>query len=124
MELSTLLDQDSRPWGEWRVVDVAAGYQVKRITVIPGQRLSLQSHRHRAEHWIVVAGEATCEVEGQVVLARAGESVDVPVGALHRLSNASDRPLVVVEVQRGDYLGEDDIVRHEDDYGRRTAPLP
>ena len=112
------LDSEQRPWGSWHVIDVADGYKIKRIHVMPGQRLSLQSHTHRSEHWVVIAGEATCEIDGRVVTAHHGESVDVPQGALHRLSNQGTEELVIVEVQLGGYTGEDDITRHEDDYGR------
>ncbi len=112
------LDHEDRPWGSWHVVDVAAGYKIKRINVDPGSRLSYQTHRHRSEHWIVVAGVATCTVDGRTWTAGPGESVDVPVGVAHRLANAGTEPLVVVEVQRGPYTGEDDIERLDDDYGR------
>jgi mannose-6-phosphate isomerase len=109
---------DERPWGSWHVLDEGPGYKVKRIVVRPHQRLSLQSHRQRAEHWVVASGTATCVVEDETVELKAGGSIDVPLGAVHRIANAHDDQLVVIEVQRGDYLGEDDIVRLDDDYGR------
>ena len=118
-----MLDWEERPWGSWHVIDEAAGYKVKRLQVKAGSRLSLQSHRHRCEHWVVVSGVARCHVDGTVSTARAGDSVDVPVGARHRLENPGPAPLVIVEVQRGSYTGEDDIVRYEDDYGRDTATV-
>jgi mannose-6-phosphate isomerase len=111
-------ESQDRPWGSWHVLDVGDGYKVKRIQVLPGSRLSYQSHDHRSEHWVVIRGTATCTVDGAVTVAHAGESVDVAVGAKHRLANEGPEPLVIVEVQRGDYTGEDDITRYEDDYGR------
>ena len=113
-----VLESEERPWGSWHVIDVADGYKIKRIHVAPGQRLSLQSHEHRSEHWVVIQGEATCEIGGVTKLVVHGESVDVPLGAQHRLANHGDVELVIVEVQLGSYTGEDDITRHQDDYGR------
>ena len=112
------LDSEQRPWGAWYVLDEGNGYKVKRIEVTPGQRLSYQTHAQRAEHWYVIHGTATCLVDGEEIVATVGESVEVPLGAAHRISNLHDEELVIIEVQRGDYLGEDDIVRLEDDYGR------
>jgi mannose-6-phosphate isomerase len=112
------LDWEERPWGSWHVIDVEPGYKVKRIHVRPGCRLSYQTHEHRSEHWVVVAGTATCVIDGAVHLAGPGESVDVGQGAKHRLANEGSEELVIVEVQLGHYTGEDDIVRLEDDYGR------
>jgi mannose-6-phosphate isomerase len=109
---------DVRPWGSWEVLDEGLGYKVKRLVVKPRQRLSYQTHAYRAEHWVVVSGRATCVLDGVVRQARPGDYVDVPVGAAHRLMNDQDEPLVVIEVQRGLYTGEDDIVRLQDDYGR------
>ena len=107
-----------RPWGSWEVLDEAPGYKVKRITVLPGQRLSYQTHVHRAEHWVVVSGKASCVIDGEESYAGLGDCVEVPVGAAHRIVNREDEVLVIIEVQRGEYTGEDDIVRLEDDYGR------
>jgi mannose-6-phosphate isomerase-like protein (cupin superfamily) len=113
-----VLDSEQRPWGSWHVIDVADGYKIKRIHVNPGARLSLQSHEHRSEHWVVIHGVATCEVDGIEHVVGAEESIDVPLGAKHRLANEGETELVIVEVQRGAYTGEDDISRFEDDYGR------
>ena len=110
-----------RPWGSWHVLDEGAGYKVKRIEVRPHERLSYQTHARRSEHWTVVRGTATCLVDGETVEIPCGGALDVAVGAAHRISNLHDEDLVVIEVQRGDYLGEDDIVRLEDDYGRLEA---
>jgi mannose-6-phosphate isomerase-like protein (cupin superfamily) len=113
---------ERRPWGCWQVLDSGNGYKVKRIEVDPQQRLSYQIHELRSEHWVVVSGVATCTIDGRTVVARAGETVDVPVGAAHRIANAHDELLVIIEIQRGAYTGEDDIVRLQDDYGR-SRPL-
>lgn len=118
------LESEARPWGTWHVIDVDHGYKIKRIHVDPGRRLSYQTHHYRSEHWVVVFGIATCTIEDEVLVAGPGESVDVPQGARHRLANEGDQELVIVEVQRGGYTGEDDIHRVEDDYGRSAlAPL-
>ncbi|HEY0888878.1 MAG TPA: phosphomannose isomerase type II C-terminal cupin domain [Nocardioides sp.] len=114
-------ERDSRPWGTWQVLDEGDGFKVKRITVLPGARLSYQTHEHRAEHWVVARGRATCVIDGETVAAGVGECIDVPVGAAHRIGNAEDTELVIIEVMRGPYLGEDDIVRLEDDFGRAGA---
>ncbi len=108
-----------RPWGSYEVVDSGPGFQVKRLTVNPGAALSLQMHRHRAEHWVVVAGAAKVTRGDEVFSLSENESTYVPRGARHRLENPGDTPLEVIEVQTGAYLGEDDIVRFQDDYGRR-----
>lgn len=107
-----------RPWGSFASLEQGPGFQVKRITVAPGQKLSLQYHHHRAEHWTVVAGTARVTVDDTVQDLQANESVFIPLGAVHRLENPGDDPVEVIEVQCGDYLGEDDIVRLEDTYGR------
>jgi mannose-6-phosphate isomerase len=109
---------EERPWGTYTVLDEGDGYKVKRIEVRPGKRLSYQRHSRRAEHWVVVTGEARVTLDGREVTVRVGEAIDVPVGAAHRVENPGPAPLVFVEVQLGDYLGEDDIVRLQDDFGR------
>lgn len=98
--------------------DEMAGHKVKRITVRPGKRLSLQYHRKRAEHWIVVSGTGLVTVDGRELGLGPGESVDIPRQAPHRIENIGDEPLVFIEIQQGEYFGEDDIVRIEDDFGR------
>ena len=107
-----------RPWGRFAVLDDAAGYKVKRLEVDPERRLSYQKHAARAEHWTVVRGEAHVTLDGREVDLGPGQSIDVPMGAAHRLENRRGERLVVIEVQRGRYLEEDDIVRLEDDFGR------
>jgi mannose-1-phosphate guanylyltransferase/mannose-6-phosphate isomerase len=110
-----------RPWGNYQMLDLGERFQVKRIVVNPGGRLSLQRHRQRAEHWIVVRGTARVTIGDEVRDLRENESIDVPMGAVHRLENPAKVPLEVIEVQTGDYLGEDDIVRLDDDYSRKPG---
>lgn len=113
-----LAPTETRPWGAFYVLDEGPGFKVKRIVVTPGGRLSLQSHRHRAEHWVVVSGEATVTVGEAVLTLTRGDSVDIALGERHRLENFGRTDVEVVEVQFGDYLGEDDIIRYEDVYAR------
>jgi mannose-1-phosphate guanylyltransferase / mannose-6-phosphate isomerase len=111
--------EEQRPWGSFRVLHEGPGFKVKEIVVAPGGRLSLQSHEHRAEHWVVVAGTAQVTVDDDVVTLAPNQSVHVPLGARHRMENPGEVPMRLIEVQCGDYLGEDDIIRYEDVYGRR-----
>ena len=107
-----------RPWGTYEVIDSGASFQVKRITVNPGARLSLQMHHHRAEHWIVASGTALVTCGDREFPLKAGEATFIPLGARHRLENPGDVPLQIIEAQLGAYLGEDDILRFDDNYGR------
>lgn len=107
-----------RPWGNYESIDNAERFQVKRITVNPGEQLSLQKHHHRAEHWIVVNGTALVTCDGKEFLLSENESTYIPIGAMHRLENPGKIPLELIEVQSGAYLGEDDIERFDDKYGR------
>jgi len=107
-----------RPWGDYESIDEGHRFQVKRITVKPGEKLSLQMHYHRAEHWVVVKGTAIVECNGEEKLLTENQSTFIPIGATHRLTNPGKVPLELVEVQSGAYVGEDDIVRFEDTYGR------
>jgi mannose-6-phosphate isomerase len=104
--------------GSYVVLAEGDRYEVKTIEARPGQRLSYQRHQRRAEHWLVVSGQGVVSLDGSTIEALAGHSVDVPRGAAHRIQNTGSVPLVFVEVQHGDYFGEDDIVRLDDDYGR------
>lgn len=113
-----ILPRDYRPWGWYESLTVGPRFQVKRIVVHPGQALSLQSHHHRAEHWIVVEGTARVTIDDDVNLVSENQSVYIPLGALHRLENPGKLPLTLIEVQTGAYLGEDDIVRYDDRYAR------
>ncbi len=107
-----------RPWGSFTSLEAGEGFQVKRLTVNPGKRLSLQSHIHRSEYWVVVRGKAMITVGEEEFLRHKGESAFIPRGAIHRLENPGEELLEVIEVQNGSYLGEDDIIRYEDDFGR------
>jgi mannose-1-phosphate guanylyltransferase/mannose-6-phosphate isomerase len=110
--------KDHRPWGWFETLTVRGRFQVKRIFVKPGAALSLQSHHHRSEHWIVVEGTAKVTVDEDTKLVEEGQSVYVPLGAVHRMENPGKVPMVLIEVQTGVYLGEDDIVRYSDEYNR------
>ena len=112
---------ENRPWGSWHILDEGEGYKVKRIVVSSGSRLSLQKHEFRAEHWFVVSGTATCTIGEDTVVLAPGDATDIAIGQAHRIANQGDETLVIIEVQRGSYTGEDDIVRLEDDYGRAGA---
>ena len=106
------------PWGSWEVLVEADGYKVKRIIVSPGKRLSYQRHFKRGEHWYGVMGEGVVIIDDQRTPVVPGQAIDIPCLAAHRAVNEGDAPFVFIEVQRGEYLGEDDIERLEDDYGR------
>mgnify|MGYP001255502630 CR=1 FL=1 len=110
--------EDQRPWGFYRVLSDQSDHKVKQITVWPGRRLSLQSHQRRAEHWIIISGLARVTVNNRHHDLCARDAVDIPLGAAHRIQNTGTGPLVFIEVQQGDYFGEDDITRLEDDFGR------
>ena len=110
--------EEHRPWGSYKVLETNGPYKIKRVTVRPERRLSLQLHHHRSEHWIVVSGTAEVELDGEVRLLAKGESTFVKTGQRHRLGNPGRIPLEVIEVQIGEYLEEDDIVRFEDEFGR------
>ena len=109
---------DRRPWGSYTVLEEGRNFKVKRIEVLPGKRLSYQKHAQRAEHWFVIEGTAKVTLDDRDVLIAAGEAIDIPVGSAHRVENPGAEDLIFIEVQRGSYLGEDDIVRLEDDFGR------
>lgn len=112
------LEHGERPWGSYQVLDENSSYKIKRIEVIPGERLSLQKHHHRSEHWIVVSGTALVTCGDQQRVVNVNESTFIPIGHQHRLENPGKIPLVIIEVQSGEYLGEDDIIRFDDDYDR------
>ncbi|EOU2901763.1 sugar phosphate nucleotidyltransferase [Escherichia coli] len=113
-----IADEDYRPWGKYDSIDTGSRYQVKRLTVKPGESISLQMHHHRAEHWIVVAGAAQVTINEQTKLLGENESIYIPVGSTHCLENPGKIPLELIEIRSGSYLGEDDIVRFADKYGR------
>ena len=107
-----------RPWGSYDAVDQGERFQVKRIKVKPGAKLSIQMHHHRAEHWVVVAGTAKVTIDDKTQLVTENQSVYIPIGAVHSLENPGKMDLHLIEVQSGAYLGEDDIVRFQDNHGR------
>ena len=115
---ATAFARDHRPWGWFERLALGSRFQVKRIVVKPGAALSLQSHLHRAEHWIVVEGTARVTIGERVELVSENQSVYIPLGEKHRLETPGKQPMVLIEVQTGSYLGEDDIIRHEDLYAR------
>ncbi|MFY7939921.1 MAG: cupin domain-containing protein, partial [Burkholderiaceae bacterium] len=119
-EEQTLHRKVHRPWGWYDSIDEGGRFKVKRIQVKPGASLSLQKHNHRAEHWIVVKGTAEITNGDKVILLTENQSTYIPLGEVHRLTNPGTIPLEIIEVQSGSYLGEDDIVRFEDRYGRKT----
>jgi mannose-6-phosphate isomerase-like protein (cupin superfamily) len=112
------LEHDERPWGSYDVLADSDDHKVKRLVVQPGRRLSYQRHERRAEHWFFVAGRGAVTVDGERTEIGPGDAVDIPVRAAHRIECVGDVPLVFIEIQRGDYFGEDDIERLEDDFGR------
>lgn len=112
------LEQRKTPWGVWRVLFKGHGFQVKHITVAPGHRFSLQYHRRRFEHWIIAAGRGKLTAGTGTRIVKTGDRIFIPTLRKHRLHNIGRTPLVFIEVQQGSYLGEDDIIRLQDDYGR------
>ena len=110
----------NRPWGNYTVLEEDhEGFKIKRIEVAPGARLSLQSHSHRSEHWVVVSGTATVTNGEDIITVQKNQSTYIPIGTKHRLENRGREPLHIVEIQVGEYLGEDDIQRFDDNYGRK-----
>lgn len=113
------MEHDERPWGSYTVLDEGEGYKVKRIEVLPGKRLSYQRHARRAEHWFMVQGQAVVTLNDVEHPLGPGEAIDIPLGAAHRIGNRGTERVIFIEVQQGDYLGEDDIERLQDDFGRK-----
>ncbi|MEO8648172.1 MAG: phosphomannose isomerase type II C-terminal cupin domain [Acidobacteriota bacterium] len=109
---------ENRPWGSFTVLDEGENYKVKRLEVLPGKRLSYQRHAHRTEHWFVVQGTAKVTLNDLEFLVNAGSAQDIPAGAAHRICNDTNENLILIETQTGDYFGEDDIERLDDDFGR------
>lgn len=112
------MEHDVRPWGEYWVLEEAKSHKVKRISVNPGSRLSLQYHNHRAEIWTIVSGIGTITINDEIKDYTTGNVVQIPLGVNHRIENRTNEPVVFIEVQYGTYFGEDDIIRVEDDYNR------
>jgi mannose-6-phosphate isomerase len=115
------MERGERPWGTYTVLEENRNYKIKRIEVNPGQRLSLQRHHHRSEHWIVVSGTAKVTCGAKESIININESTFIPIGVNHRLENPGIIPLIIIEVQSGEYLGEDDIIRFDDDYQRSSG---
>lgn len=113
--------KDTRPWGTWEVLDAGDGYCVKKICVTPGNILSLQLHHYRAEHWIIVHGEALVTLGDDKIVKKANESVYIPAETKHRIQNNTQQDMEFIEIQTGENLDENDIVRFEDSYGRAPA---
>lgn len=111
-------ERGERPWGRWQVLDLQSHVVVKKLLVVPGGRISLQRHNHRTERWTVTEGVATVRLDDVVTRLKVGQSIMIPCGSLHRLSNDGDVNLALIEIQIGDFLSEDDIERFKDDYGR------
>ena len=115
---SSELQSASPPWGRWEVLLSQPTYKVKRVIVLPGKRLSYQKHSKREELWNIVEGQALVTLDDKEIRFECGQSINISKGSLHRISNTGQCPLIFIEIQRGSYLGEDDIIRVEDDYGR------
>jgi len=115
------IERDDRPWGYYEVVDAADRFRVKRICVAAGKRLSYQRHRRRGEHWVVVAGDGVVTLDDVKHPVSVGSTIDVEVGAAHRMENVGTTDLIFIEVQTGTYFGEDDIERLDDDFGRHQS---
>ncbi len=113
--------ESRRPWGYYKILEDTAGRKVKTIHVKPGKRLSLQKHRHRSEYWLVTSGSGLVQVNDKEILLKTGNSITIPKDTTHRVTNVGKETFVFVEVQLGDYLEEDDIIRLEDDFGRKDS---
>jgi mannose-6-phosphate isomerase len=116
--MNNYIEEDYRPWGYYCVLADEPDHKVKRIVIYPGKRFSLQRHRHRAEHWHVISGKAVVTRNEEELTIEKGQTIDIPQGALHRIMNPGADDLTFIEIQTGDYFGEDDIERIEDDFGR------
>ena len=114
------MSYQERPWGSYTVLQKELNFQVKKLVINPGMRLSLQSHKFRAEHWFIVSGSGLVQLDGKHIDVEQGDSVDVPIGTKHRITCTSESPLIFVEVQTGSSFNENDILRYEDDFGRIT----
>jgi len=109
---------ETRPWGRFEILADEKEYKAKKITIDPGAQLSYQSHAHRSEHWVMISGEAVVVLDEKSIPLAPGQFVHIPIGSKHRIRNPGAQPLIFVEVQTGNYFGEDDIVRYKDDYNR------
>ena len=123
MAQRTASQENIRPWGRYDIVDAGDGYQVKRITVESGKRCSYQSHKKRSEHWVLVSGIAAVTLNDARMQKSKGDILTVPVGSKHRIENIGTKPVIFIEVQMGEYFGEDDTERYHDDFGRELGDL-
>lgn len=112
------MSENTRPWGHYEVLQDGPSHKVKCIYVLPGKRLSYQTHKFRAEHWFILSGDVEVTIDGKTFSVTAGQSIDIPIGMAHRIANIGQDEVSFIEVQTGTYFGEDDIVRLEDDFGR------
>lgn len=112
---------EERPWGSYTVLETDSKYQVKKLFINAGMRLSLQSHKFRSEHWFIVSGSGLVQLDDKHIDVKEGDSVDIPIGVKHRIASTSNQPLIFIEVQTGISFDENDITRHEDDFGRTNA---
>jgi mannose-6-phosphate isomerase len=115
----SVAERDCRPWGYYDVLTDSPDHKVKRIVVHPGKRISLQRHRYRVEYWTIIRGNPVVSVDGEDVALSPGDFIKIPLGATHRITNPGTSEVVFIEVQTGEYFGEDDIERFEDDFGRK-----
>lgn len=113
-----IIEEDHRPWGFYQVISDKKDHKIKRITVYPNKRLSLQRHKMRKEHWYIIQGTGIVTKNNEEITVKVDDSIDIPKGTIHRIFNTGKENLVFIEIQRGDYFGEDDIERFEDDFGR------
>ena len=115
------LEKSERPWGRYEVLQESSTHKVKCIWIKPGSRISYQRHKHRSEHWFIVQGAGEVTIDGAISKVQPGDTVEFPIGVLHRIANTSDKEIIFIEVQTGSYFGEDDIERLEDDFGRAVS---
>ena len=111
-------DMDFRPWGKWETIDVGENYVIKKITVNPAGKLSLQKHKYRLEHWVITQGEGVVTLNDSVATYKKDDHILIPIGTIHRIENQTNEPLVFIEIQQGSVLDENDIIRLEDIYNR------
>jgi mannose-6-phosphate isomerase-like protein (cupin superfamily) len=115
--------EEKRPWGGYQIIDIGSSFKAKRIWVKLGHRLSYQKHLQRSEHWVLIEGKAKVTLDGNEILLKAGQAIDIPQGSAHRIENIGENPLSLIEIQMGKNLSENDVIRLEDDYGRAGHPL-
>jgi mannose-6-phosphate isomerase len=115
--------EEKRPWGGYQIIDIGSSFKAKRIWVKSGHRISYQKHLHRSEYWVLIEGKAKVTLDGNEILLKAGQAINIPQGSAHRIENIGENPLSLIEVQMGMNLSENDVIRLKDDYGRAGDPL-